>query len=270
MGRFRIWQVVVDGCAGSGCAGLGQFRLQHVQRGRCISLQFAECTCGSDLPLFQYDDSVYEVQKRTAERMGNDEDGASYGEIFENSVDDIFTLGVNGGGGFVENQNTGISDDGSSEGDALSLATGEFSAFFADDCLITVGQQLDESGRLSLFGCLMDHLGGGSGISIANVFVDGVVEQECFLSYEADLTSEVSGSEFADIDTIDQDLTFVRIHKAGQQAEQSGLPGSISSDDSDYLTESNIEADVFECEWSSGALGILGVVAEIDITEGDE
>ena len=94
-----------------------------MERGRCILLQFAECTSSLDLPLVENDDSVYKVQKRAAERVGDDEDGSSHSEIFEYRVNDVFTLRVDSRGGLIKDQNAGISDDCSSECDALSLAS---------------------------------------------------------------------------------------------------------------------------------------------------
>lgn len=191
-----------------------------MERGRCMLLQFAECTSSLDLPLVENDDSVYKVQKRAAERVGDDEDGSSHSEIFEYRVNDVFTLRVDSRGGLIKNQNAGISDDCSSECDALSLAPGKFATFFTDDCLIAIGQLLDESGSLCFFGSLVNQLGSRSGIPIADVFVDSVVEQECFLGYESDLASEISSPKFADIDAVNEYLTFVGIHKSGEQAEQ--------------------------------------------------
>ena len=63
--------------------------------------------------------------------MGDDDTGAVFHEASEGVLDEFFRLGVEGGGGFVEDEDGGVFEDGAGDGDALALAAGEFDAAFA-------------------------------------------------------------------------------------------------------------------------------------------
>ena len=56
--------------------------------------------------------------------MGDDEAGAAVHGAFEGFVDEALALGVEGGGGFIKQENSWVGEDGSGYGDALALAAG--------------------------------------------------------------------------------------------------------------------------------------------------
>ena len=136
--------------------------------------------------------------------------------------------------------------------------------------MVAVGQLLNETGSLCFFCGLLDHLSCGGRISVANVLVDGVVEEKSFLCHQTDLAAEVCRAEFADVHAVDQNLSLVRIHEAWQQAEQGGFSGSITADDCNDFSETDVEADIFEGQWPNCAFHFQGVVAEADVAEGDQ
>ena len=51
---------------------------------------------------------------------------------------------VEGAGGFVENEDFRVAEDGAGEADALALASAETDASLADDSVVVFGQRLDE------------------------------------------------------------------------------------------------------------------------------
>src|SRR5579871_4192849 len=59
------------------------------------------------------------------EAMGNDEGRAAAHEIGQALLDEGFGFGIEAGGGFVEDENAGLGQDGARDGDALFLAAGE-------------------------------------------------------------------------------------------------------------------------------------------------
>jgi hypothetical protein len=99
------------------------FRLQHLQCCRCVLLQFTESSEGSDLSLVEHSNAIDEIKEGTAERVGDDEHGATDGEILQDGMNHIFAVRIDGGSCFVEDQNRGVSDNRASECDSLSLAT---------------------------------------------------------------------------------------------------------------------------------------------------
>lgn len=59
--------------------------------------------------------------------MGNDDGGPTPGNALDGPLDGSFRLGVEGTGWFVKQEDSGVADDGTGEGDALFLSTGELS-----------------------------------------------------------------------------------------------------------------------------------------------
>ena len=65
--------------------------------------------------------------------VGDDETGAAFHETFECFIDKPLAFGAKGGGGFVEQEDAGIGQNGAGDGDALALAAGQLGAARADD-----------------------------------------------------------------------------------------------------------------------------------------
>ena len=65
--------------------------------------------------------------------VGDDETGAAFHETFQCFIGGPLALGVEGGGGFVEQEDAGIGQNGAGDGDALALAAGQLGAARADD-----------------------------------------------------------------------------------------------------------------------------------------
>ena len=68
-----------------------------------------------------------------AEAVRDGDGGSALGGSIESSLDDLLGLGVEGRGGFVEEEDLGVAKEGAGDGDALLLAAGEHAAFAADD-----------------------------------------------------------------------------------------------------------------------------------------
>lgn len=72
--------------------------------------------------------------------MGDDEHGDLAVEIGDGMHDAVFGLGVEGGGGFVEDEKRGIVVEGAGQADALALATGEANPALADEGFEAFGE----------------------------------------------------------------------------------------------------------------------------------
>ena len=66
------------------------------------------------------------------EAMGDEERCSAVHDLFEGLGDDFFTVGVEVGGGFVEDEYFGVGDEGPGDGEALEFAAGESDAAFAE------------------------------------------------------------------------------------------------------------------------------------------
>src|SRR5262249_36237436 len=89
-----------------------------------------------DLAAFEDDDAAGVPDG--AQAVGDDEAGAALHEFEERALDERFALGIEVAGGFVEDQDARVGEDGAGDGDALLLAAGEAYAAFTDDGVVTL------------------------------------------------------------------------------------------------------------------------------------
>lgn len=133
-----------------------------------------------DVALFEDVDAVGVLDG--GESVCDDEGGAVFHEAVEGVLDLAFGFGIDGGGGFVEEEDGCVFEECAGYGEALFFAAGEFDAAFAD-----VGVELLREVSNKRFG-----VGGGEGgpelvvggvaFGEEEVFADGSVEEEGFLS----------------------------------------------------------------------------------------
>ena len=76
-----------------------------------------------DASLLQHHDKVSMAHGGKA--MGDDQGGAPGEESVEGLLDEGLALGVEGTGGFVEDEDVGFGEDGAGDADALALPTAE-------------------------------------------------------------------------------------------------------------------------------------------------
>ena len=103
----------------------------------------------------------------------------------------MFTLGVEGAGGFVQQQDRRVDQQGAGDGQALALAAGEALATFAKVGLVAVGHLQDEVvGVGNTRGGF--HLGGGGGrVAVADVVLDAAEEQRRALGHQSEMAPQV-------------------------------------------------------------------------------
>ena len=94
-------------------------------------------------PALVHDHDAVRVGDR-AEPVGNDEGRAVLEEQVEGLVDLVLGLGVDLAGGFVEDEDRRVAEDGPGDGDPLPLPAGERRPVLADDRVVAAGDLLDE------------------------------------------------------------------------------------------------------------------------------
>ena len=80
------------------------------------------------------------------ETMGDDHQGECAVQADEGVANPFFVAGVEGAGGFVEDQQEGLPQQGAGEGDALAFATREVDAALANAGVESLGEMGDEIG----------------------------------------------------------------------------------------------------------------------------
>lgn len=76
--------------------------------------------------------------------MGNDKSGLVFDQIFESILDELFGFAVETAGGFIENQNFRIAENGTGDSHSLALAAGKFDTAFTDKSVIAVRKFFNE------------------------------------------------------------------------------------------------------------------------------
>ncbi len=169
----------------------------------------------------EHGDPVGEFQRRGA--VGDDQRRPLPGHLVQPGVDVRLDLGVDRGGGVVEDQHVGVAQDGAGERDALALTAGECQALFANHRGVAVRQRGDEPIRLRHPRGPSDLLDRRVGAAVRDVGRDRVGEQVRLLEDEADRGPQVCGPYPAHVDAADPDRPGARVVEARQQGGCRGL-----------------------------------------------
>ena len=137
--------------------------------------------------------------------VGDDEDGAALHEVGERCLHEGFALGVERGGGFVEDQDGRVLQDGARDGEALAFAAGEARTFLADDGVVALGHAEDEVVRERHARGVLHAGERDVGLAVGDVVAHGVVEQDGLLRDFADLLAQRGDGDVAEIVAVDED-----------------------------------------------------------------
>lgn len=125
-----------------------------------------------------------------ADFVGVDDCGESVGdydccsvghEFFEGFLHESFAFGVEGRGGFVEDEDSGVLKDCAGDADSLALTAGESAAAVADEGVVAMLCGHDEFMCICDAGGLLYLLACGALHSEGDVIEDGVVEEDRLL-----------------------------------------------------------------------------------------
>ena len=213
-----------------------------------------------DAALVEHGDPVGKADGRQAVR--DEDDGPPLGEIGESLLHDVLALGVEVGGGLVQDEDRGILQERPREGDPLPLPPGELHAALPGEALVAVGHRDDEVVGVGGPGGALDLLRRRAHLAIGDVRLDRVVEQEGVLGDDRDLVPERGLRVAPNVDAIDEDPALRDVVEARDEVRQGRLAATAHSDERDHLAAPDGQADVLERH-----LAVL--VAEPDVVELD-
>ena len=128
-----------------------------------------------------------------AHAVGDDDDGLVLHE-FRNALLNLgFVFDVEACGGFVEEHDGGVLEDGAGDGDSLAFAAGECIAVFTDDCVVTLRELLDKVVAVCKFCGSQNFFVGGIAFTDADVVTDGCVEEHDILEDDGEILEERFG-----------------------------------------------------------------------------
>ena len=215
-----------------------------------------------DAPGFEDEDDVGVADG--GEPVGDDDGGAAFEGLVEGGLDGGLGGVVQGGGGFVEDDDAGLGEQQPGDGEALAFPAGEAVAALPDDGVEAVGQVGDEVGEAGAAQGVEDLLVVGGGAGQAQVGAQRLVEEVPVLGDDADGLAQGGGGEVADVGAADADGAGVDVVEAGQELGEGGLAGAGGADDGDDLAGVDAEGDVVDD--LDAAAGVEGG----DLLEGGE
>jgi len=151
-----------------------------------------------------------------AEAVGDDDGGAVGAEFGERGLNEVLGFHIDSGGGFIEQQDGGVFEEGAGEGEALALAAAQEDAALTDFGVETFGNAADE-----VFGAGITQGGpefviGGTGVAEEEVVTHGSGEEKGFLSDISEGLAKGALVEVTQRDAIERDDAALRIVEAGE------------------------------------------------------
>src|SRR5690606_9888630 len=197
------------------------------------------------------------------EAVRDDEGGAPAAEVLEAVADEGLALGVEAGGGLVEDEDAGVGDDRTRDGDALPLSAGELDAALADDGVVAVVEALDELIAVRDAGGGADLLDAGAGARERDVLADGAVEEEVVLEDDAELGAVVLEPHGGEVLAVDEDAARERAVEGHDEVDERALPRPAGPDERGGGAGGRVEGDAFQ--HGHAGRGLDGDVLEDDV-----
>jgi len=181
-----------------------------------------------NLSVLHYNDLVGVADRAQSVSDNNNGLLARADELVKRLLNLVLALGVEGRGGFVEQEQLGLADESASDSHALLLATRELHAALAHDRLVHERKQVlvvDEVVSVGLatsivhkcFDLIIVHAVQVE--TVSDVLTDCAREQDWLLLHNSDLIVVPLGVEIAHIFTVEEDAAFLRVVKSLDQGD---------------------------------------------------
>ncbi|MNF61828.1 hypothetical protein D3C84_434920 [compost metagenome] len=168
--------------------------------------------------------------------MGDDQGGAVFHQAWQGLLDQVFALGIEGAGGFIEQQNGRIDQQRPCDGESLALAAGQTEPAITQVGLITVGHGLDKVVGIGNV-CRGLNLGQGRRrVAVADVLFDAAEKQRRGLRDQSETTTQVQWIKLCQGHAIEQNTPVSRVVKTQQQVIHRRFSGAGRPDQSKGFT----------------------------------
>ena len=176
-------------------------------------------------------------------------------------------MGIQGGGGFVEDEHRRVLQQYPGDGYALFLAAGELQPALAYLGIQPLRQTPDEVFQLGHAQRLPDLLFAGAGSTIGDVEADGIVEQHGILRHNTDVLAQAFLADAADVLPVDTDAAAIHVIEAEQQTRQGRLASAAGTYHRQRMPRRDGEADPMQ-DRSISLIG-KGHIVEADAASAD-
>src|SRR5712691_2725346 len=194
--------------------------------------------------------------------MRDEEGSAATQQRCQTGLHETFGLGVNAGGGFVEDEQARVGEQGPYEAEQLALAVAKQAPTLAYISIIAVGETHDKIVRPNGLCRGDDGRSAGGGVAIAQIVAYGAAEEKRFLQDNTNLPAHILLGKPADINAIDQDGTAGDVIETCHQVDQGRLPGAGRANNGQALTGWHVQGEVLQD-------GRAGLVMKRDVAKLD-
>src|SRR5271157_4356696 len=198
----------------------------------------------------------------SGQAMRDDERGAPLHQVREAFLDHALRLGVEAGGGFVQDENARVGQDSARNRDPLALSAREFDAAFADDGVVLqfvfLGKLIHSGDGAGAKDFLLRRIGLGKSHILAN----GSVEEKRILQNHPQLRALGLKPHSRKIDRINQHLARIRSVESRNQTDDGGLARAGRADQRRHSAGAGAKGNVVQN-------GFRLLVGKGDVLEGD-
>src|SRR5262245_12000480 len=200
---------------------------------------------GNKSPALEQEDAVDKGEQRQAMR-GNEDGHVIGGDVLEPCEEVGLAAHVKMRGRLVEEQNLGLSDQGTGQPDRLLLSARETTPAFGDRHVVAEGVAGDDVLDAGETRGSDDFLVGRGRFSKRDIVADLAEEKIGVLQHETDAGAQIRRVVLARVNIVDDYFPFGGLVEAAQQAADGGLAGADTADDSDTLAAGDLERDLVE------------------------
>ena len=186
--------------------------------------------------------------------MGNHQNRPSTHGPSQPELNSRFGFGIQSTGGFIQQQDSWITQHRTGDRNALKLAARQIRAPFLQQGVVTLRQISDEAIRVGQKGGL-HHLGIGGLASEADRLSDGTGKDCGALGNQGQLTPQIPGPQAGKVVTIEEDSALLGGVEAQQQGKQCAFACSGRSNQGHHSPRRNIQVHPLQHR-------IIGVVSE--------
>ena len=158
--------------------------------------------------------------------VSHNEHSAHRAHLFQRILDQQLGLGVDVGGGLVQDHHAGLVQDGAGKAEQLALACREVVAPLPDFLVQAVVQLVDEVVRIDIAADLHNFFIRDVLLPQDDVGADGARKEENILQHLAKVLPQAGNFDLADVDAVNQNLTSLELIVAADEGENRALAGA--------------------------------------------
>ena len=195
--------------------------------------------------------------------VGDDDQGLAPGQVGDGPLDYRLVLGVNTCGGFIQDHDGGVLQNGPGNGDPLLLPAGQVPAATAADRVVPMIQRPDELVAPSGFCYPLHFLVAGIQTAHADVFPNRAVKEVVVLGHVGDLPVQLLQGNVFQIGPAQGDTAAGHVPEPGDQFGDGALAGAGGTHQGGDGARRDVQGDVME------HLTVLRLVGERDVVQMD-